>query len=172
MTIDQDKLAELVGPFITDPGATIAAGNVVVGHRPGLYRSLAGAPATADQLAQRTGTGPRYVGEWLRGQAAGGYVSYHPATERFSLTGEQAYALADPDGPLHLPGALVLALGSLRAESQITDAFRTGAGMGWHEHHRDVYAGCEMFFRPGYVANLAANWSTKPGPDRQEGSSP
>ncbi len=158
MTIDQDKLGELLGTFVTDLGSTIAAGNIVVGHRLGLYRSLADAPATAEQLAQRTGTDPRYVAEWLPGQAAGGYVSYDPATEQFSLTAEQAYALADPDGPLYLPGAFVLALGALRAESQITDAFRTGAGMGWHEHHGDVFSGCEMFFRPGYVANLTSSW--------------
>ena len=158
MTINQDKLGELLGTFVTDLGATIAAGNVVVGHRLGLYRRLADAPATAEQLAQRTDTDPRYVTEWLSGQAAGGYVSYDPATEQFSLTGEQAYALADPEGPLYLPGAFVLALGALRAESQITDAFRTGAGMGWHEHHEDVFTGCEMFFRPGYVANLTSSW--------------
>ena len=158
MTINQDKLGELLGTFVTDLGATIAAGNVVVGHRLGLYRRLADAPATAEQLAQRTDTDPRYVTEWLSGQAAGGYVSYDPATEQFSLTGEQAYALADPEGPLYLPGAFVLALGALRAESQITDAFRTGDGMGWHEHHEDVFTGCEMFFRPGYVANLTSSW--------------
>ena len=157
MTIDQDKLGEFLGTFVTDLGAAIAAGNVVVGHRLGLYRNLAGAPATAEQLAQDTGTDPRYVAEWLCGQAAGGYVTYDPATEQFSLTEEQAYALADPDG-LYLPGAFVLALGALRAESQITDAFRTGAGMGWHEHHEDVFTGCEMFFRPGYVASLVSSW--------------
>ncbi len=157
MPIDQDKLGELLGTFVTDLGATIAAGNIVVGHRLGLYRALADAPATADQLARRTETDPRYVTEWLRGQAAGGYVHYDPDTEQFSLSDEQAYALADPDG-LCLPGAFMLALGALRAESQVTDAFRTGAGIGWHEHHEDVFTGCEMFFRPGYVANLTASW--------------
>ena len=158
MSIDQAKLQELLSTFVTDLGAAIGAGNVVVGHRLGLYRGLAEAPATAEQLAQRTETDPRYVTEWLRGQAAGGYVHYDPAAEQFSLTEEQAFALADPDGPLYLPGAFVLALGALRAESQITDAFRTGAGMGWHEHHEDVFSGCEMFFRPGYVANLTTSW--------------
>ena len=158
MTIDQDKLGEFLGRFVTDLGATIAAGSVVVGHRLGLYRSLADGPATADELARRTGTDPRYVAEWLRGQAAGGYVSYNSGTDQFSLTAEQAYALADQNGPLYLPGAFVLALGALRAESQITDAFRTGAGMGWHEHHEDVFSGCEMFFRPGYIANLTSAW--------------
>jgi len=158
MAIDQDKLGELLGTFVADLGSTAAAGNVVVGHRLGLYRGLAEGPATAEQLARRTETDSRYVAEWLRGQAAGGYVSYDPAAEQFSLTPEQAYALTDPDGPLYLPGAFVLALGALRAESQITDAFRTGTGMGWHEHHEDVFTGCEMFFRPGYVANLASSW--------------
>jgi SAM-dependent methyltransferase len=158
MTIDQDKLGELLGRFVTDLGATMAAGSVVVGHRLGLYRALADGPATAEELARRTGTDPRYVAEWLGGQAAGGYVGYDPATGEFSLSEEQAYAFADPEGPLYLPGAFVLALGALRAESQITDAFRTGAGMGWHEHHEDVFSGCEMFFRPGYVANLASGW--------------
>ena len=158
MTIDQDNLGELLGRFVSDLGATGAAGNVVVGHRLGLYRSLAEGPATAEELARRTGTDPRYVAEWLRGQAAGGYVSCDPAAEQFSLTEEQAFALADPDGALYLPGAFLLALGALRAESQITDAFRSGAGMGWHEHHQDVFTGCEMFFRPGYIANLTSAW--------------
>jgi ubiquinone/menaquinone biosynthesis C-methylase UbiE len=157
MTINQDKLEALLGTFVTDLGATIAAGNIVVGHRLGLYRALADAAATAEQLAQRTSTDPRYVAEWVHGQAAGGYVTYDQTTGQFSLTDEQAYALADPDG-LSLPGAFILALGTLRAESQVTDAFRTGAGIGWHEHHPDVFTGCEMFFRPGYVANLTSTW--------------
>ena len=93
MTIDQDKLGELLGRFVGDLGATIAAGNVVVGHRLGLYRSLAEGPATAEELARRTGTDPRYVAEWLRGQAAGGYVSCDPDAGQFSLTEEQAFAL-------------------------------------------------------------------------------
>jgi ubiquinone/menaquinone biosynthesis C-methylase UbiE len=157
-TIDQDKLGELLNRFVADLGATVAAGNIVVGHRLGLYRGLVDQPSNAEQLARRTGTDPRYVAEWLRGQAAGGYVSYDADGEQYSLTEEQAFALADPQGVLYLPGAFVLALGALRAESQITDAFRTGSGMGWHEHHEDVFAGCEMFFRPGYLANLATSW--------------
>ena len=136
----------------------MAAGNIVIGHRLGLYRRLAEGPATPAQLAERSGTDPRYVGEWLAGQAAGGYVGYDPDTGTFAMTEEQAFALANPEGPLYLPGAFVLALGALRAEPQITAAFRTGAGMGWHEHDDDVFLGCEMFFRPGYLANLVPSW--------------
>jgi SAM-dependent methyltransferase len=46
----------------------------------------------------------------------------------------------------------------LRAEPQITEAFRTGAGFGWHEHHEDVFVGCNAFYRPGYVAELVPHW--------------
>ena len=158
MAIDQDKLGALVGQFVGDLGATMAAGSVVVGHRLGLYRSLAEGAATPEQLAERSGTDPRYITEWLSGQAAGGYVGYDAAAGTFALSEEQAFALANPDGPLYLPGAFVLALGALKAEPRITEAFRSGAGMGWHEHDNDVFVGCEDFFRPGYIANLVDSW--------------
>ena len=158
MTINQDKLQEFLGRFVTDLGATAAAGNVVVGHRLGLYKALAAAPATAAELAERTRTSPRYIAEWLRGQAAGGYVEYDAATGTYSMTEEQTFALANPDGGVYAPGAFVLALGALRAEPQITEAFRTGAGLGWHEQDNDVFLGCEQFFRPGYIANLVPSW--------------
>ena len=79
MAIDQDKLGELLGRFVTDLGATVAAGSVVVGHRLGLYQRLAEGPGhRGSSWPQRTGTDPRYVAEWLSGQAAGGYVELRP----------------------------------------------------------------------------------------------
>src|SRR5215469_3900341 len=158
MAIDMDKLHEFLGRFVADLGATAAAGNVVIGHRLGLYQALATGPAQADELAARTQTSPRYITEWLRGQAAGGYVEYDPATETYSMTEEQAFALANPDGAVYAPGAFVLALGSMRAIPRITEAFRTGGGMGWPEHDENVFVGCEQFFRPGYIANLIPAW--------------
>ena len=158
MTINQDKLQEFLGRFVTDLGATAAAGNVVIGHRLGLYKALAPAPASAQELAERTHTSPRYVAEWLRGQAAGGYLEYDAGTDTYSMTEEQTFALANPDGGVYVPGAFVLALGALRAEPRITEAFRTGTGLGWHEQHDDVFLGCEQFFRPGYIASLVPSW--------------
>jgi ubiquinone/menaquinone biosynthesis C-methylase UbiE len=158
MSVDQDKVNALINRFAGDLGATIAAGGVVIGHRLGLYRALAEGPATPDQLADRAGCSPRYIAEWLRGQAAGGYIGYEPSSGTFSLSEEQAFALADPDGPVYLPGAFVLALGSLKAEPQITEAFRTGAGVGWDRQDNDVFDGCELFFRPGYLANIVPSW--------------
>jgi SAM-dependent methyltransferase len=158
MAIDQDKLHEFLLKFVGDLGATIGAGSVIVGDRLGLYRALAEKPAAPQDLADRTGTAPRYVEEWLRGQAAGGYVEYSPATGEYSLTEEQAFALTDPDGAVYVPGAFQLALATLRSEPQITEAFRSGSGFGWHQHDDEVFAGCERFFRPGYLANLVPSW--------------
>jgi len=158
MAIDEGRLMAFVHQFVGDLGATIAAGGIVVGDRLGLYKALAERPMRPQELAERTGTAARYVEEWLRGQAAGGYVEYDAATGAYALTEEQAFALTDPDGPIFAPGAFQLALGALRAEPQITQAFRTGEGMGWHQHDNDVFAGCERFFRPGYSASLINAW--------------
>ncbi|MBN9619328.1 MAG: class I SAM-dependent methyltransferase [Actinobacteria bacterium] len=156
--MDDDKLMQFVHQFVGDLGATVAAGAVVIGDRLGLYRALANGPQRPEQLAAATDTAPRYVEEWLRGQAAGGYVGYDPATGQYSLTEEQAFALTDPDGPLFLPGAFQLALGTLAAVPRMTEAFRTGEGLGWEHQHEDVFVGCERFFRPGYVGNLVSSW--------------
>jgi SAM-dependent methyltransferase len=156
--MDQDKLMQFVGRAVGDLGATMAAGGIVVGHRLGLYKALAEGPADPETVAARTGTDARYVAEWLAQQAAGGWAEYDAATGEFSLTEEQAFALTDPDGPMYLPGAFVLALGALRAEPRVTERFRTGEGLGWHEHDEDVFLGCEQFFRPGYRAQLVAEW--------------
>jgi ubiquinone/menaquinone biosynthesis C-methylase UbiE len=158
MEINPDKLTEFLNKFVGDLGATMGAGNVLVGDRLGFYRALAGQPMLPHELAERTGTATRYVDEWLRGQAAGGYVEYDPQTGAYSLTPEQAFALADPDGAVFAPGAFELAIGALRSEQKVIEAFRTGAGVGWHQHDEEVFSGCERFFRPGYAANLVASW--------------
>jgi ubiquinone/menaquinone biosynthesis C-methylase UbiE len=158
MAIDNDKLQDFLHKFVGDLGATAAAGSVVIGHNLGLYKALADGPATADELADRTHTIPRYVAEWLRGQAAGGYVQYDAESESYSMTEEQAFILTNPDGGVYAPGAFVLALGALKAEPKITEAFRSGGGLGWHEQDADVIIGCEQFFRPGYIANLVSSW--------------
>ena len=151
-------VASLVSRLRGALGATITVGGVVIGHRLGLYKELAKGPATVSDLAAATGTNVRYVTEWLRGQAAGGYVSYDPVADAYSLTEEQAFALARPDSGVYVPGAFLLALATLKAEGRITDAFRTGAGFGWHEQDGEVFTGCEQFFRPGYIANLVPSW--------------
>ncbi len=158
-TIDEAKLEEFMGRFVGDLGAAMSAALVVIGDRLGLYRALAGSDRlTADELAQQTGTDSRYVREWLSNQAAGGYVSYDPDQEAFFLTPEQSLALAQEDSPAFVPGAFQVATALTKDEETIADAFRAGNGVGWHEHHHDLFAGTERFFRPGYAANLLPSW--------------
>jgi SAM-dependent methyltransferase len=115
-----------------------------------------GSPVTPEELAERTATDSRYVREWLSNQAAGGYVSYEDG--RFSLSPEQSLALAQEGSPAFVPGAFQLATSLVKDEEKITRAFQTGDGVGWHEHHHDLFAGTERFFRPGYAANLISSW--------------
>jgi SAM-dependent methyltransferase len=157
--VDEAKLNEFMGRFVGDLGATVSAALVVIGDRLGLYKAIAEeGPIDADALARRTNTDSRYVREWLSNQAAGGYVSYEPDGERFSLSPEQAFALAEEGSPAFVPGAFQLATALIKDEPKITDAFRSGKGVGWHEHNDDLFCGTERFFRPGYVANLVPAW--------------
>ena len=142
-TIDMDKLNAFIGQFVTDLGAAVHTGMVVIGEKLGLYKALAEGPMDSAELAARTQTDERYLREWLASQAAGGYITYDGQTQKFSLTPEQAFALANENSPAYLPGAFELALGSLNAVPRIAESFRTGAGMGWHEHADGVFHGCD-----------------------------
>jgi 2-polyprenyl-3-methyl-5-hydroxy-6-metoxy-1,4-benzoquinol methylase len=157
--VDEQLLGDFLGRMIGDLGATISAGLVVIGDRLGLYKAMAdGEPVTVEELATRTGTVIQYLRPWLANQAAGGYVQYDPVSQSYSMTPEQAAALAIEDSPAFFPGSMQLALGSLRDTTAIEERFRTGAGFGWHEHDASVFEGTERFFRPGYVANLVPTW--------------
>ncbi|MGH3429309.1 MAG: class I SAM-dependent methyltransferase, partial [Mycobacteriales bacterium] len=158
MAVNTDRLNDFLGRFVSDLGAAVHAGMVVIGEKLGLYKTLASGPVTCAELAAKTKTDERYLREWLSSQAAGGYVTFDAATNQFALSEEQAFALAVEDSPAYVPGAFELALGSLNAVPRLTEAFRTGAGMGWHEHDARVFHGCEKFFRPGYAANLVSSW--------------
>jgi SAM-dependent methyltransferase len=157
--LDPERLDALLGQAVTEFGATVNAALVVIGDRLGLYRALAAGEAlTATELAERTGTAERYVREWLNAQAASGYVDYDADTHRYGLSPEQAAILADESGPAFVGGGFQIALGAAAGLGRIQDAFATGAGMGWHEHNRDVFDGCERFFEPGYRANIINDW--------------
>ena len=159
MAIDSEKLNEFLGRALVDFGATFHAALVRIGDKLGLYKGLAaGGPQTSAELAKRTGTTERYIREWLSAQAAGGYVSYDSALGKFYLTEEQAFAMADETSPAFMPGAFQVALAAIKAEEQLAERFKSGAGFGWHEHHHELFVGTERFFRPGYAANLITAW--------------
>jgi SAM-dependent methyltransferase len=157
--MDPQKLEQFVFRAVEEVGATLGAAQVVMGDKLGLYRALVdGGPLTPGELARRAAVSERYVREWLNGQAAGGYVAYEPADGTYSLPPEQAIALTDESSPAFLPGFFQTAIGSVLDSPRITEAARSGEGVGWHEHNQDVFDGCERFFRPGYNANLVPAW--------------
>jgi len=159
MQIDQAKLEKFMGQALGELGAGMNAALVFIGDKLGLYKAMAGAgPMTSAELAGKTGTHERYVREWLNAQAAGGFVTYDAARERYTLPNEQAFALAVEDSPVYLPGAYQVIAAVIKDEPRITEAFRTGTGVGWHEHCADLYQGTERFFRPNYAANLVSSW--------------
>lgn len=159
MAIDQAKLQQLLGKMLGEAGAAMGIGLVLLGDKFGMYKALAAnGPLTSAELASRTGTAARYVCEWAAAQAAGGYINFDSATERYSISPEQALVLADENGPAFFPGMFEIAAAAARDLPKIEAVFRTGAGVGWHEHDPCLFGGTERFFRPGYAAHLVSEW--------------
>ena len=158
MAVDMNKLMAFVGKAVVDIGGTMHAALVMVGEKRGLYKALAKGACSSEELARRTASNERYVREWLCSQAAGGYVEYDPKTQQYSMNEEQIFALTDEKGAIYLPGAFQVALAAARSEERVSEAFRTGAGIGWHEHDAGLFCGTERFFRPNYAANLISAW--------------
>lgn len=158
-TVDEQKLHDLLGRAIVDFGAVSTAPLVIIGDRLGLYRALASqGPLTSAELAAHTDTSERYVREWLNAQAASGYVNYDAGSGRYELTPEQALVFADADSPAFIVGAFETTIAAGRILPRLTDAFRTGEGVGWHEHDHELFHGIARFFRTGYLANLVQHW--------------
>jgi len=152
---DESKLHAFMMGVVGDLGAAMHATLIVVGDKLGLYKAMAGAgPMTAAELAAKTSTTERYIREWLNANAASGYVTYDPATKRYEMPPEQAMALTVMD----IPGAFHIVSACFKDEPKITQAFRTGEGVGWHEHDPNLFFGTERFFRPNYAANLVGCW--------------
>jgi 2-polyprenyl-3-methyl-5-hydroxy-6-metoxy-1,4-benzoquinol methylase len=159
MAINPDKLMNFMGKLVGDLGAMMSIGPMLLGEKLGLYKAMAdGTPVTPAELAGKTNTHERYVREWLCSQAASGFVEYDAATEKFSMTEEQAAALGAEGGPFYFLGAVEVAVAVMKAEPQMVEAFRTGKGMGWHEHDACLFRGTERFFRPGYMRHLLTEW--------------
>ncbi len=157
--IDETKLHDFMGKMVNDMGAANGGALVILGERLGLYKALAEiGPATSAELAERTQLSERYEREWLSAQAAAGYVNYEPVTNRFYMAPEQIMALADEDSPVYVASAFQLTASLYLDEPKIAEAFKTGQGVGWHEHSQCLFCGVEQFFRTGYRAHLIQEW--------------
>ena len=157
--IDENRLEAFVNQVAGEIGAALGAALVSVGDRLGLYRAMADSqPVSAAGLAARTDTRERYIREWLNAQAAGGYVTYDPETDRYTLPPEQAFVLASDDGPVDLSGMFQGAVPVIAGWERIAERFRDGGGVGWHEHHHDLWHGTERAFAANYRTHLVSSW--------------
>lgn len=130
---------------------------VYLGDRLGYYRSLAAdGPATAGELATRTGTDERYTREWLEQQAVSGILALEDG--RFQLPDGHAGVLVDPEGlDLMAPLARMVAAAMGRLP-ELVDAYRTGAGLGWERYGDDMREGQAAFNRPAFTHLLTGEW--------------
>jgi 2-polyprenyl-3-methyl-5-hydroxy-6-metoxy-1,4-benzoquinol methylase len=165
----QQKIEQFAGQVVTDLAAAMAGVMTNLGHKLGLYRAMAETgPISSHELALRTATNERSVREWLNGQLAGGYVQFDPATNQYFLPPEHAFVLANADSPVFLPPAFDVAASLWHDEDQILAAFRSGKGMGWHEHNCRLFTATESFFRNGYRAHLTQTWIPSLGDVQQQ----
>lgn len=159
MSVNEEKLHQFMGKMVGDMGAAVSAVLVTIGDKLGLYKVLASdGPMSSTELAKRSNTTERYVREWLAAQAASGYIEYDAEKDIYSMTPEQSMAFAEEGSPVFMPGFFEILSAIFRDEPKITEAFRTGQGVGWHEHDACLFRGTERFFRPGYAANLVSQW--------------
>jgi hypothetical protein len=158
-TIDMAQVEAFAMRAIGDATAGYTGVMVSLGHKLGLYKAMAGAgPLSAGEVAQRAGCAERYVREWLNAQAAGGYLGYHAASDTYELSPEHAMVLADEDSPVFIPHAWNVPASMWFDEPKSLEAFRTGCGVAWGEHHGRLSCGVAAFYRNGYRANLVAQW--------------
>lgn len=158
MELDMAKLEPLLGTMVTEIGAAANAALVLTGDKLGLYRALAAGAMTSAELAEKTGTHERYVREWLSAQAASGYVSCDAAAGTFWLSPEQAAVFADEDSPVLMTGGFYSLTALFADEPKLTEAFKSGKGLGWGDRCNCLFCGVERFFRPGYKGHLVSEW--------------
>jgi hypothetical protein len=103
--MDPTRIEAFAAQVVGDLAAAMGSAMTSLGGTLGLYRALAAAPRTPDELAATTGTEPRLVREWLASQRAAGYLGFDAVSGRFDLPPEHALVLAQPDSPAFLTPA-------------------------------------------------------------------
>ena len=143
---DRDRAGRRAGRVLTS-----------LGTRSGLWAALAGAgPLTTEEVAAKVLVDPALVREWLRAQAAGGYLDYDPVRGTFQLP--DAVAAAIHEGP---GGALVDAAATMMSSmgegfGAFSEAFSTGQGFGWHQRSAEHWHGTDAFTRVALPTELIA----------------
>src|SRR5689334_21247548 len=115
-TVDNEKLHRFMGKILSDFGGAASSVLVYLGDKLGLYKAMSdfGKPITSQELANNTGTSERYIREWLANQAAGGYLTYDSATQRYTLPLEHAVVLVNENSPAYAAGGFQIVMSLYR----------------------------------------------------------
>jgi SAM-dependent methyltransferase len=155
---DVDAFAERIFGAILGAQLTQA---IDLGDRLGWYRALADeGPATAGELAARTGSAARYAREWLEHQAACGILTVDdagapPDERRFALPAAHAAVLADRDSVAFMTPIARFITASGQAIDHIGDAYRSGDGVSWAELGDEAREAQAAANRPLFLHRLA-----------------
>jgi 2-polyprenyl-3-methyl-5-hydroxy-6-metoxy-1,4-benzoquinol methylase len=156
---DQSRADAFVGKVFGDTVGVATVALARIGDQLGLFKDLAAhGPSTAIDLARRTATQERYVGEWLGGMACAGYLDYDPESQMFSLPAEHAPVLAQEGGPAFFGGVQQELLACLGVIDRVTDAFIVGGGVPWADYPDSMYRGIERFTRGWFDNLLLQQW--------------
>ena len=157
--VNEEKLHEFLVKMVTEMGAAAIGPLILIGDRLGLYKALEDyGPTGVKQLADATGTGERYMQEWLAAMAASGYITFYPETDHYGLSPEQAMVFSNANSPVLMTGAYYAITSMYRDADVMEKAFRSGEGVSWGDHQNCLFCGTEKFFRPSYTSNLVQNW--------------
>lgn len=159
LPLDRQAMEDLGACLERDMAGAAAMGMIYLGDRLGLFTALRdGGPATAAELAARTGLVERYVREWLAGVAAARYLIYDAASARFTLTAEQAEYLADPDSASFTAPTAQYLLKILDQADAVAAAFRHGGGVPYSAYDAGVTEGFERSSRAVFRHSLVQTW--------------
>jgi SAM-dependent methyltransferase len=159
MKMDQEKLNALIEKAVSELAAGYGGVMMSLGSKLGLYKAMDGqGPLSAKEVAERAGCNERYVREWLNSQAAGGFLLYHPSSECYELTPEQAYLLADEASPVYMPPAWEVPASMWFDEDKALEAFKTGKGVPWGDHDDRLFCGVAAFYANAYRGELVQQW--------------
>jgi 2-polyprenyl-3-methyl-5-hydroxy-6-metoxy-1,4-benzoquinol methylase len=157
--MDETKLHQFVGQMLNDLGGAVSIALVQMGDALGLYKILHQKGAmTTQELAAEAGVNERYLREWASHHAASNYLSYDPATKKFTLPPEQAMVFAVDDSPVNMVGAFGCMAAIHANLEKVQPAFKNGGGVAWGDQSTCLFCAVARFFRPGYQNHIVSEW--------------
>lgn len=159
MTATNPSPAALSERMVSAVVGALEMAAVDLGDRLGWYRALAEGPATAPQLAARSGTDPRYAREWLEQQAVAGYLTVNdvraaPDERCYALPAEYRAVLVDEVDPMFTTPLARMAMALTHNVDRLAEVYRGGGGLSWAAMGADARAAQAAANRPFFVGPL------------------